>query len=129
MSFTGPSATFVSFRLGGTDGVSVVAATWAGLLESAGWAVRTVAGGGPVDHLLPGLGWPATAPPPTGAELTAALDGVDVVIVENLCSLPLNPEATEAVAAALRGRPAVLHHHDLPWQRERFAHVLHWPPD
>src|SRR5262249_3255437 len=45
----------------------------------------------------------------------------DLVIVENLCSLPLNPAAAEAVAAALAGRAAIMHHHDLPWQRERFA--------
>ena len=43
------------------------------------------------------------------------------MIVENLCSLPLNPAAGAAVAAALRGRAAVLRHHDLPWQRPRFA--------
>ena len=54
---------------------------------------------------------------------------MDVVIVENLCSLPLNPGATDNVTAALRGRPAVLHHHDLPWQRARFAGVQGWPPD
>jgi glycosyltransferase involved in cell wall biosynthesis len=33
------------------------------------------------------------------------------------------------VAEVLRGRPAVLHHHDPPWQRERFAHVTDLPPD
>jgi glycosyltransferase involved in cell wall biosynthesis len=46
-------------------------------------------------------------------------------VVENLCSLPLNPAASAAVAAACAGRPAVLHHHDLPWQR---AHLAHLPP-
>ena len=34
---------------------------------------------------------------------------------------PLNPAAAAAVARVLRGRPAVFHHHDLPWQRPRFA--------
>jgi glycosyltransferase involved in cell wall biosynthesis len=47
-------------------------------------------------------------------------------VVENLCSLPLNPEAGAAVAAALAGRPAVMRHHDLPWQRARFSG--HPPP-
>ncbi len=51
-----------------------------------------------------------------------------LVIVENLCSLPLNPRAAAIVAAACAGRPALLHHHDLPWQRPQLAH-LPPPPD
>ena len=39
----------ISFRLGGEDGVAVEAAKWAGALGLLGWAVRSVAGGGPVD--------------------------------------------------------------------------------
>ena len=50
------------------------------------------------------------------------------MVVENLCSLPLNPPAAAAVARVLRARRAVLHHHDLPWQRERFA-TSPPPPD
>jgi mannosylglucosylglycerate synthase len=50
-------------------------------------------------------------------------------VVANLCSLPLHPPATEAVVAALQGRPAVLHHHDLPWQRPHLAATEGWPPD
>jgi glycosyltransferase involved in cell wall biosynthesis len=119
----------LSFRLGGTDGVAVVARTWAEVLVEAGCDVVTVAGAGEVDRLVPGLAWPVVAPPPTVEEVRAALDDVDVVVVENLCSLPLNPGATAVVVEALRGRPAVLHHHDLPWQRERFAHVEGWPAD
>lgn len=124
-----PAAAFLSFRLGGTDGVSVVADTWAQLLRTAGWDVTTVAGAGPVDRLVEGLAWPVAAPPPDPSRIAEATAGVDVVIVENLCSLPLNPAATAATVEALRGRPAVLHHHDLPWQRERFAHVEGWPAD
>jgi glycosyltransferase involved in cell wall biosynthesis len=41
----------------------------------------------------------------------------------------LNLAASQAVAAVLAGRPAVLHHHDLPWQRERFAGLTGFPPD
>jgi glycosyltransferase involved in cell wall biosynthesis len=66
---------------------------------------------------------------PTQAEVGEAVADVDLVVIENVCSLPLHPPATAAVAAAVRGRPAVLHHHDLPWQRERFAHLDGWPPD
>jgi glycosyltransferase involved in cell wall biosynthesis len=110
----------LSFRLGGTDGVSVEAAKWAWAAEQLGHQVTTVAGEGPVDHRLPGLAIDA-ADPPTAVEVEAVLAGADVVVVENLCSLPLNPAAASVVAAALRGRPAVLHHHDLPWQRPHLA--------
>ena len=110
----------LSFRLGGPDGVSVEAGKWAWALARLGFALRTVAGDGDVDVLVPGLSIDAPDPP-SCAEVTDALDGADLVIVENLCSLPLNPAAADVVADVLRGRRAVLHHHDLPWQRERFA--------
>ncbi|HEX3426220.1 MAG TPA: glycosyltransferase family 4 protein [Acidimicrobiales bacterium] len=132
-----PVAAVVSFRLGGADGVSVEAAKWAWALRELGFSVRTVAGAGPVDHLIPPLAAPPAVtdgePDPlaganaaldvasTKAQVEAALAGADLVIVENLLSLPLNPGAAEVVAAALRGRRAVLRHHDLPWQRPRFA--------
>ncbi len=57
--------------------------------------------------------------------LLAALDDADLVVVENLCSLPLNGAASAMVGEALRGRRAVMHHHDLPWQRDAFTG---WPP-
>ncbi|HUZ11048.1 MAG TPA: glycosyltransferase [Acidimicrobiales bacterium] len=120
-----PTAAVVSFRLGGTDGVSVEAGKWQWALGRLGFDVFTVAGQGPVDHLLPGLSIDA-ARPPAAAEVAGALAGADLVVVENLCSLPLNPPAAAVVAGACRGRPTVLHHHDLPWQRPRFAH--HPPP-
>jgi glycosyltransferase involved in cell wall biosynthesis len=113
-------AALVSFRLEGTDGVSVEAAKWAGALHELGWRVTTVAGEGAVDHLLPGLAIDAPEAP-TLSEIVDALADADLVVVENLCSLPLNPAAGKLVATALAGRPAVLHHHDLPWQRQRFA--------
>ena len=56
----------------------------------------------------------------------AALDDVDLAIVANVLSLPLHPPASAAVADALRDRRAVLHHHDLPW--ERGAEIERWPP-
>jgi glycosyltransferase involved in cell wall biosynthesis len=117
----------ISFRLGGGDGVSVEAAKWAGALRTLGWDVRTVAGAGPVDHLLPGLAMHA-AEPPTRAEVEDACAPADLVIVENLCSLPLNPAASAVVARVCAGRPALFHHHDLPWQRPHLAH-LPPPPD
>jgi glycosyltransferase involved in cell wall biosynthesis len=115
-----PVAAIVSFRLGGSDGVAVESAKWSGALSALGFDVRTVAGEGPVDHLLPGLAIAATEPP-MAAEIQDALEDADLVVVENLCSLPLNEPAAAVVAAVIRDRRAVLHHHDLPWQREQFA--------
>lgn len=109
-------ATIVSYRLGQLDGVSVEAAKWAGALRRLGLSVVTVAGAGAADRLVPGLGaWDRR--PPDQQVLAEALSDADVVVAENICSLPLNPAASAATAAALRGRPAVLRHHDLPWQR------------
>jgi glycosyltransferase involved in cell wall biosynthesis len=84
--------------------------------------VFTVAGEGPVDVVLPGLRIGAPVPP-SREELSRALRGANLVIVENLASLPLNLAARDAVYAVLEGRPALFHHHDLPWQRPHLAHL------
>jgi mannosylglucosylglycerate synthase len=109
--------------------VSVVAGHWSEALRRLGLRVRAVAGDGRTDRLLPGLGMDATPGPDLGSRLAEALDGADLVVVENVCSLPRNPAATAALAGALAGRPAILHHHDLPWQREEFGDLPGWPPD
>jgi glycosyltransferase involved in cell wall biosynthesis len=118
---------FVSFRLGHPDGVSVEAAKWARAFVALGFRVITVAGAGSADCLLPGLALDADAPP-SPAELDDAFADADLVVVENMCSLPLNRRAAGAVADALRGRPALLHHHDLPWQQSRYADETRFPP-
>jgi hypothetical protein len=123
-----PTVAIVSFRLGGPDGVAVEAAKWAWALGELGFSVRTVAGDGPVDRHLPGLAMDAREPP-TATEVADALAPADLVVVENLCSLPLNPSAAAVVAKCLEGRPAILRHHDLPWQRARFAHLGPPPTD
>ena len=123
-----PTCAIVSFRLGLTDGVSIAADAWAGALQSFGFDVVTVAGEGPVDRTVPGLAIDADTAPTTG-EGGEALADADVVVVENLCTIPLNLPAARVVAAVLAGRPAVLHHHDPPWQRDRFAHVTELPAD
>jgi glycosyltransferase involved in cell wall biosynthesis len=117
----------VSYRLGGTDGVSIEAAKWAGAFSSLGSTVRTVAGEGVADILLPELAAGAAAAPDPG-ELVAAFAGADLVVADNICSLPLNPAAGDAVARAIARRPALLRHHDLAWQRSRFKDAPP-PPD
>ena len=119
----------VSFRLGEADGVSVVAGHWGEAFRRLGLAVRTVAGAGHADWLLPGLEMDGVAGPDLPGRLAQALDGADLVVVENLCSLPRNPGAAAALARCLAGRPAILHHHDLSWQREEFGDLPGWPPD
>jgi glycosyltransferase involved in cell wall biosynthesis len=104
--------------------VSVEAAKWAWALRQLGFEVRTVAGEGRADVLLPGLAMSAAVRPAAG-EVAAALDRADLVVVENLCSLPLNPLARDVVAATVQGRRAILRHHDLPWQR---PHLARCPP-
>jgi mannosylglucosylglycerate synthase len=124
-----PLVAIVSFRLGGPDGVSVVAGHWGEVFRRLGLAVRTVAGAGRADRLLPGLAMDAAPRPELAGELAGALDGADLVVVENVCSLPRNPAAAEALAGLLAGRPAVLHHHDLPWQRPELGDLPGWPAD
>jgi glycosyltransferase involved in cell wall biosynthesis len=120
-----PLAVQLSYRLGGSDGVAVEAGKWEWALRTLGFRVRRVAGEleGAVrddDVSLPFLAIDpsedATADVPA---LAASLAGADLVIVENLCSLPINPDASTAAAEALAAHDgAVLfHHHDLPWQR------------
>ena len=117
----------VSFRLGLSDGVSVVARLWQEMLTDIGFEMVTVAAEGPVDRLVPGLG--INQPDGPDPEVfSAAVADVDLVVVENLCTIPLNLPAARTVARTLAGRPAILHHHDPPWQRERFASVTELPP-
>ena len=108
--------------------MSIETAKWANALRSFGFDVVTIAGDGPADRLVPGLAIDATTRPPDAA-VEMALGDAALVVVENVCSLPLNPAATEAVVRVQRGRATVLHHHDLPWQRARFADVTGWPAD
>jgi glycosyltransferase involved in cell wall biosynthesis len=94
-----------------------------------GFNVTTVAGQGEVDHRVPGL---AIGADPVDADLldaqvADAVSGVDLVVVENLATIPLNLPASRSVGRVLAGRPAVLHHHDPPWHRAAFEHVTELP--
>lgn len=123
-----PVCAFVSFRLGLTDGVSVVARHWQDAVTTLGFDPYTVAGEGPVDRTVAGLEIGAVHGPDPGA-LRDALAAADLIVVENLCSIPLNLPAARAVLAECRGRPTVMHHHDPPWQRPHFAHITELPAD
>ncbi|MGI9604154.1 MAG: glycosyltransferase family 4 protein [Acidimicrobiales bacterium] len=116
----------VSFRLGMPDGVSVVAASWQAALSDMGFEVVTVAGEGPVDRLVTGLAIGDSEPPDPDA-VAEAIEDVDLVVVENLLTIPMRPDASRVVAEVLAGRPALLHHHDPPWQRDRFRHITELP--
>jgi mannosylglucosylglycerate synthase len=119
----------VSYRLGGNDGVSVEARKWAWALGELGFDVRRIAGefeddGRPDDIVVPGL----TIAPSFDVDepnIADALAGADLVVVENVCSLPLNPAASRAVAGAVSTTPArvLFHHHDLPWQRRALSYL------
>ncbi len=131
-----PVATFVSFRFGGTDGVSIEARKWMSAFEALGYSTRRVAGAiadalGPDDVLLPDLALDAAPGETDVTSLVGVLDGSDLVVVENIASLPVNVHASRAVARALsRTRARVLfHHHDLPWQRRALSHLAdEFPP-
>jgi glycosyltransferase involved in cell wall biosynthesis len=112
----------VSFRLGGTDGVAIESAKWTSALSTLGHHVRTVAGNGVADVIVPSLAINATTSVSV-QELEEAFGDADVVIVENLVSLPLNPDARDTLYLVLEGRKAILHHHDLAWQRPQLAHL------
>ena len=121
-------AAFCTFRLGGRDGVSVEAAKWQRAFRDLGWDVTTVAGSGTADRIIPGLALHADEPP-RPSDVHGALADSDLVVVDNLMSLPLNPGATEVVAGALTGRPALLRHHDLVWQHTRWQRAGWHVPD
>jgi glycosyltransferase involved in cell wall biosynthesis len=141
-------------------GVEQVVAQHARLLADAGHAVRIVAGrGGEPDPRIafarvpradtrhPGIARLQAAltdgrvPPDfagvvaeLGAEVAAALSGVEVLVVHNVASLNRNLALTAAVHD-LAGRPGaprlVLWHHDLAWTLPAYRRGLHagWPWD
>ncbi|MEX0768618.1 MAG: hypothetical protein WD029_09120, partial [Microthrixaceae bacterium] len=126
-------AAFLSFRFGLTDGVSVVARTWMDAFTEFGFEVLTVTGEAESDRTVPGLGLGHATSGSTDLEagleaaLGAALADADLVVVENLLTIPMNLAASSAAAKVLAARPALLHHHDPPWHRERFAHITELP--
>jgi glycosyltransferase involved in cell wall biosynthesis len=106
----------VSFRLGFTDGVSIEAAKWIDAFRSLGHKVTTLAGDGDADIVMSELAIRASSAPNLD-KVTEALVDADLVVVENMVSLPLNVAARDVLYRALDGRPALFRHHDLAWQR------------
>lgn len=100
-----PLAAFLSFRFGATDGVSVVTRTWIAAFESFGfrrWSPLLA-------MAMPATGWcpgsRSAGEPPSPGLLAEALDDVDLCVVENLLTIPLNLPAARAVACAGRADP------------------------
>jgi hypothetical protein len=109
----------VSFRLGARDGVSIEAQKWIDAFQELGHHVSTLAGEGDADVVMPALAIGATSTPSLDA-LSQVVNDADLVIVENLVSLPLNVAARDVLYRALDGRDALFRHHDLPWQRAQW---------
>jgi mannosylglucosylglycerate synthase len=131
-----PVAVLLSYRLGGDDGVSVESRKWEWALRVLGFTTRRVAAEFE-DGLRPDdtwLGFLAIDPVP-GARtepdaLAASLAGAELVVIENLCSLPLNVDAARTASGVLSRFPGrvVFHHHDLPWERPELGHLTEFPP-
>ena len=112
----------VSYRLGGTDGVSIEAEKWQHALSALGHEVQTIAGGGQPDLLIPGMGM-YDQPTELEESLTRALENFDLVIVENIISLPLNEPLRQTLYRVLENRVAIFHHHDLAMDRPSLGHL------
>jgi glycosyltransferase involved in cell wall biosynthesis len=135
-----PQAATISFRLGGRDGVSVEARKWDSALHELGFETRRIAGeiedgGRPDDVTLPGLAITASHAPAAGDidfdALRAAVADSELLVVDNICSLPLNIDASRVVARIAAEHPGcvVFRHHDLPWQRRNLLHLeTEFPP-
>ena len=99
-------AVLVSYRLGGTDGVSVEAEKWEWALRVLGFTTRRIAGHicdepRPDDVVLPGIAIDAPDGAADPGPLATALAGADLVVAENICSLPINVHASSAASDAL----------------------------
>jgi glycosyltransferase involved in cell wall biosynthesis len=99
--------------------VSIETVKWINAFRSLGHEVTTLAGDGDADVVMSELAI-RSSNAPSLANVSNALFGADLVIVENMISLPLNVAARDVLYLALDGRPALFHHHDLAWQRREW---------
>lgn len=118
----------ISFRYSNHDGVTKVAEFWRQALDDLGFDTLMIAGDGKGDRLVPGISGIATEPV-SSADIRDALSDCDIVIAENILSLPINLPACLAIMEILKGRKTILHHHDMPWQRYQHGHIRSLPAD
>lgn len=118
----------ISFRFSHFDGVSRVSDIWQKILTGFGFDTIKIAGGGEADRLIPGLDIGDSRPLSSG-ELQKALSDCELVLVENIGTIPLNLPASLQLLDLLAGRPAIMHHHDPPWQRHQHGHIRSLPRD
>jgi glycosyltransferase involved in cell wall biosynthesis len=102
--------------LGSTDGVSIETVKWINAFRLLGHEVSTLAGDGDADVVMSELAIRSSSAPNLD-KVSEAFAEADLVVVENMISLPLNVAARDVLYRALDGRPALFHHHDLAWQR------------
>jgi glycosyltransferase involved in cell wall biosynthesis len=110
----------VSFRLGSYDGVSIEAQKWIEAFRSMDHEVLTLAGDGDADVMMSELAIRALSVPDVDM-VAGVLNGADLVVVENMVSLPLNVAARDVLYQVLDRRAALFHHHDLAWQRPEWT--------
>ena len=140
------------FRYGMLDGVSLEMEKWKRVLEDLGHRVEVVAGEDPTGEavVIPelSLSWAEEVRRNafeelshyTPADLMAEIErlaglveerfrkflsreGVELLIVENLWSLPINLPASLGILRAVKslGLPVIAHHHDFWWERDIYS--------
>ena len=140
------------FRHGMLDGVSLEMGKWRRVLEDLGHRVEVVAGEDPTGEavVIPelSLSWAEEVRRNafeglshyTPADLMAEIErlaglveerfrrllsreGVELLIVENLWSLPMNLPASLGILRAVEslGLPVIAHHHDFWWERDIYS--------
>lgn len=109
-----------------SDGVSIVTDSWRAVLESLGWEVQYIAGEGKTEITIDSLRLDSTQPVNEEA-LSASLDDSDLIIAENILTIPMNLKVSRGVKQVLTKKRVVVHHHDPPWQRDRFKSIDELP--
>jgi glycosyltransferase involved in cell wall biosynthesis len=119
----------VSYRLNGADGVSVESAKWCNVLSDLGYRTYLIAGeGADLDYCIPELSITSLCAPDL-LELRKLFNKFDLIIAENICSLPLNAKIFDVTNEALKNKPVIMHHHDLPWQRPGYSQSIYDAPN
>ncbi len=124
-----PTAAIVSFRLGGPDGVAVEAAKWQRALGTASASRPSRWPGRDRSTDAARVGDRSARQPPGRGEVGGRARRRRLGGGREPLLAPAQPGSRgPGCDGCSTGRPAVLRHHDLPWQREQFAH-LGPPPD